>query len=169
MQEITQYNNKNMKTTIRKATLDDYSAVCEIYEEIDTQHRDQLPHIFKKPDGPAREKDYFSGLISNKSVGFFVAEAEGVIIGFGHVAMVTTPAFPVLVPREYAVVDCIAIKNGYQHHGIGKALMLEMKAWAEVNGASAIELNVYEFNENAITFYEGLGYQTYSRKMSKKL
>ena len=158
-----------MNINIRQATLDDYNVVCAVYDEIDTMHRDQLPHIFRKPDGPAREKDYFSGLINDETVGFFVAEAEGEIVGFGHVAMVKNHDFPILVPREYAVVDCIAIKAGFQHHGIGKALMLEMQARAEVNGASAIELNVYEFNQSAIAFYAGLGYQTVSHKMGKGL
>ena len=158
-----------MNINIRQATLDDYNAVCAVYDEIDAMHRDQLPHIFRKPDGPAREKDYFFGLIDDENVGFFVAEAEGEIVGIGHVAMVKNHDFPILVSREYAIVDCIAIKAGFQHHGIGKALMTKMQAWAEVNGASAIELNVYEFNQSAITFYEQLGYHTVNRKMSKGL
>jgi GNAT superfamily N-acetyltransferase len=32
-----------------------------------------------------------------------------------------------------------------------------------------MELNVYEFNRNAIYFYERLGYQNSSRKMRKKI
>jgi ribosomal protein S18 acetylase RimI-like enzyme len=158
-----------MDMSIRQATMNDYSAVCAVYDEIDTLHRDQLPQLFRKPHGPARELDYFSELISNEDVGFFVAQVDGEIVGFGHVVMVTNPEFPILVPREYAVVDCIAIKAGYQHHGIGKMLMSEMQEWAAAKGASAIELNVYEFNQSAIAFYEGLGYQTYSRKMGKNL
>ena len=158
-----------MKINIRQATLGDYSAVCEVYEEIDTQHREHLPHIFQKTDGPAREKEYFSELVSNADIGFFVADVAGEIIGFGHVVLVRSHDFPILVPRQYAVVDCIAIKSGFQHHGIGKALMLEMQAWAEINGASAIELNVYEFNQNAIAFYERLGYRAVSRKMGKAI
>jgi ribosomal protein S18 acetylase RimI-like enzyme len=47
--------------------------------------------------------------------------------------------------------------------------MDEVRVWAIAKGATAIELNVYEFNETAIAFYERLGYQTLSRKMSKEL
>ncbi len=47
--------------------------------------------------------------------------------------------------------------------------MEKMQEWAIAKGATSIELNVYEFNETAISFYEGLGYQTLSRKMSKEL
>jgi ribosomal protein S18 acetylase RimI-like enzyme len=47
--------------------------------------------------------------------------------------------------------------------------MNKIQDWALTKGASSIELNVYEFNETAISFYEKLGYQTLSRKMSKDL
>ena len=46
--------------------------------------------------------------------------------------------------------------------------MEKMQAWAIAKGATSIELNVYEFNEAAISFYESLGYQALSRKMSKE-
>jgi len=41
--------------------------------------------------------------------------------------------------------------------------------WAIAKGATAIELNVYEFNKTAIAFYEALDYETLSRRMSKVL
>jgi ribosomal protein S18 acetylase RimI-like enzyme len=47
--------------------------------------------------------------------------------------------------------------------------MDKMQEWAIARGATSLELNVYEFNETAISFYERLGYQTLSRKMSKEL
>jgi hypothetical protein len=43
------------------------------------------------------------------------------------------------------------------------------QAWAIAKGATSVELNVFEFNQKAIAFYEGLGYQTLSRKMSNDL
>ena len=158
-----------MKINIRKAIPDDYDAVCAIYEEIDTYHRKHLPNIFQKPDGPARELEYYTALLNDEHVGFYLAEVEGKIIGFGHVVLINSREFPILVPRVYALVDAIAIKDAYQHHGIGKMLMDEMETWAIGSGAASVELNVYEFNQNAISFYEGLGYQTYSCKMSKGL
>ncbi len=61
------------------------------------------------------------------------------------------------------------MRSGFQYHGIGRRLMDEAQAWASARGATSIELNVYEFNEDAIAFYERLGYRTLSRKMSKEL
>ncbi len=158
-----------MKVSVRKASADDYGPLCELFDEIDAWHRENLPHLFRKPCGPVRERDYYLGLISDESVGLFVAETGKELVGYVHAIVRDTPAFPVFVPRHYAVVDSIAVKASYRNQGTGRTLMNRIQDWALTKGASSIELNVYEFNESAISFYEALGYQTLSRKMSKDL
>ena len=157
-----------MEISIRKATIDDYNAMCELFDEIDALHRDNLPRLFRKPGGAARERDYYSGLIADENNALFVAEAGGELVGFVHAVLKETPALPVFVPRCYAIVDGIVVKSRFQNRGTGKTLMEKMQAWAIAKGATSIELNVYEFNEAAISFYESLGYQALSRKMSKE-
>ena len=158
-----------MEISVRKATADDYNSLCELFDEIDALHRDNLPHIFQKPNGAAREKDYYLGLIADENVALLVAEVGENLVGFVHAIVRDTPAIPVFVHRRYAIVDSIVVKSGFQNQGIGKILMDKMQEWAIARGATSIELNVYEFNVTAISFYERLGYQTFSRKMSKEL
>ena len=158
-----------MKINVRKATADDYNSLCELFDEVDTLHRDNLPHIFQKPGGAAREQDYYSGLIADENVALFVAEVGENLVGFVHVIVRDAPAMPVFVPRRYAVVDSIVVKSEIRNSGIGRILMDKMQEWAIAKGATSIELNVYEFNTTAISFYERLGYQTFSRKMNKDL
>jgi len=158
-----------MEISVRKATADDYNSLCKLFDEIDALHRDHLPHLFQKPGGAAREQDYYLGLIADENVALLVAEADEKLVGFGHTIVRDTPVFPVFVPRRYAIVDGIVVKSGFQNHGIGRILMDKMQEWATAKGAASIELNVYEFNKTAISFYERLGYQTLSRKMSKEI
>ena len=158
-----------MEVRVRKATNNDYNTLCELFEEVDALHRDHLPHIFQKPRGTAWEQDYYLGLITNENVGFFVANTDEKLVGFVHAIVRDTPAIPVLVPKHYATVDSIVVKSGFQNQGIGRILMDRVQEWALDKGATSIELNVYEFNETAIFFYEKLGYQTLSRKMRKEL
>jgi ribosomal protein S18 acetylase RimI-like enzyme len=158
-----------VEVSIRKATAEDYNALCELFDEVDALHRGALPHIFQKPDGPVREHAYYQGLIADENVGVFVAEAGGELVGFVHAVIRDTPALPVIVPRRYAIVDGIGVKAEFQNHGIGRMLMDTAREWAIAKGATAIELNVYEFNKTAIAFYQRLGYETLSRKMSRAL
>lgn len=158
-----------MKVSIRKATAEDYNTLCELFDEVDALHRDNLPQIFQKPDGPAREHDYYWGLIADENVGLFVAEEGGKPVGFVHAVIRDARAIPVFVPRREAIVDNIGVKPAFQNHGIGRMLMDTVHEWAIAKGATSIELNVYEFNKTAIAFYQSLGYETRSRKMSKAL
>ena len=158
-----------MEISIRKATADDYNSLCELFDEMDALHRDNLPHMFQKPSGAAREPNYYTGLIADENVALLVAESGEKLVGLVHAILRDTPAFPIFVPRRYAIVDSIVVKSGFQNHGIGKILMDKMQEWAIARGATSIELNVYEFNRTAISFYEKLGYQTFSRKMNKEI
>jgi ribosomal protein S18 acetylase RimI-like enzyme len=66
------------------------------------------------------------------------------------------------------IID-VVVRSAFRTCGIGKMLVEKTEAWAAAEGAASIELNVYEFNEGAISFYERLGYQAISRRMSKAL
>ncbi len=158
-----------MEISVRKATADDYDSLCELFDEMDALHRDHLPRIFQLPGGPAREKDYYLGLIADENAALLVAQAGGEAVGLVHAVVREPPAIPIFVPRRYAIVDEIVVKSGFQNRGIGRRLMDEIQAWAVAKGATSIELNVYEFNATAVSFYESLGYQTLSRKMSREL
>jgi diamine N-acetyltransferase len=157
-----------MDITVRRAAAGDYAALSELFDEIDGLHRARLPHVFREPGAAARQ-EHFAALMLDESTPLWVAEAGGELVGFVQAIVRDAPDMPVLVPRRYAIVDSIAVKAGYQGRGIGRLLMDTAQEWAAANGATSVELNVYEFNETAIAFYERLGYRSLSRKMSKEL
>lgn len=154
---------------IRQATPKDYIPLCELFDEIDALHRDKLPGMFQKTDGPVRERAYYLSIVADENIGFFIAEAGPGLVGFVHTIFRDAPTFPVFVPRKIAVVDSLVVKAGFRQQGLGEMLMDKAQEWAIAKGATSMELNVYEFNQTAISFYERLGYQTYSRRMQKEL
>ena len=154
---------------IRQAAAEDYDTLCAIIDEVDTLHRDRMPHIFQKPPGPVRDREYILGLLADENVGLFVAEVEGQVAGFVHALVRDTPPWPVLVPRRRAFVDSLAVGREFRRHGIGRALMDQAHKWAIDKGAVDIELNVFEFNQPALAFYRALGYETSTRRMVRNL
>ncbi|MFN2120917.1 MAG: GNAT family N-acetyltransferase [Anaerolineales bacterium] len=158
-----------MKTSVRKATADDYNALCDLFDEVDALHRDNLPHRFQQPSGPARERDDYLRLITDDDVALLVGAVGGSTVGFVHAMIREPPGMPMFVRRRYAVIENLVVKSEFRKQGIGRILVDEVQEWAIAKGARSIELNVYEFNETAISFYEGLGYRNLSRKMSKEL
>ncbi len=158
-----------MEATIRKATPQDYSELCVVIDQGDALHRDNVPQLFQKPIGPVRSRDYILGLLADENVGLFVAEQDGTLVGFVHVIIRDAPAVPMFVPRCYAMIDSIAVREEYRGQGIGHALMTQAHDWAAAKGATSVELNVYDFNKQARAFYRSLGYEIQAHWMRKPL
>ena len=166
-----------MRFAIRAASEGDLDELDQIFDVVDALHREHLPHVFREPDGPAREREYMLDVLSDESYRLFVAVAkepvqqdtDGAILGFVQVAIQDTPPIPLLVPRRVARVENLGVRKDARRAGVGRALMDHAQRWAEESGATEIDLNVHEFNQVAIRFYRNLGYATSSRRMSKRL
>jgi ribosomal protein S18 acetylase RimI-like enzyme len=158
-----------MQISTREATINDYEGLCELFAEVDTLHREALPHIYRQPDGPARPREFIHGIISDENAALLVAERDHVLVGVIKVQVADTPDIPVYVPRRYAAIDTLVVKKESRRAGVGRALLEAAEQWARNKGAATAELTVMEFNEGAISFYEHFGYKAASRKMRKSL
>jgi len=174
-----------MQFAIRAATARDLDALLPIIDEVDALHREHLPHIFQKPEGAPRDREYMLGVLADEACALFVAHAaeparsdfegpalshvEGEILGFVQLVIRDAPPIPILVPRRVAIVETLAVRDRYRRTGIGRALMRRAECWAEDRGASEIELSVYQFNQAAMSFYRELGYSTSRSRMGKRL
>ena len=158
-----------MEFSIREAVMADYEGLSEIFEEVDACHREALPHIFQKPDRIARTREYISDIITSKDAALFVAEYRGQIIGLAHVNVRESPDIPFMVPRRYAVIGDLIVRERFHRSGVGRSLVETAHQWALNKGLTEIELTVWEFNEGAIAFYDKLGFTTANRRMWKSL
>ncbi len=158
-----------MRFHIREATQKDYKGISEIFEEVDSLHRKALPHIFQETNSPPRTEEFISSIISDENAGLFVAETDGQIIGLVHVLIRQTLPIPIMVPRRYAVLENLAVREGYRRLGVGTSLLERTHNWALNREISQIESNVWEFNQEAIAFYRNEGYTTSRRWISRPL
>lgn len=158
-----------MDFSIREANEKDYEEICELFAELDAFHRVALPDVFQESAEQVRSRKFISDIISDKNAVLFVAETNFQIIGLINIEIRKSPDIPIMVPRKYAVIDAIGVKERFRNSGVGKALMKKAHQWALEKGVNQIELNVWEFNQGAIKFYEKLGYKNASRKMWKNL
>jgi len=158
-----------VKPRIRPALPQDYQALCQLLEDVDALHQDHLPDRFRQAPGPVRDRAYIFDLIEDENTALLVAEIEGLVTGMVHLTIVDVPPIPILVPRQVAIIENLVVGEGFRWAGTGRALMAAAQVWARRKGADSLELTVYEFNRAARTFYEKMGYETMSRRMSKAL
>jgi len=154
---------------IRNAAAGDYGDISELFDGVGAIHTENLPAIFQEPNVPVPEAAHYQALIADQSVALLVADDAGKLLGFVHAVVQDAPPNPILAPRRYVTIEGIGVKPEFQNQGVGRRLMDSVHEWAVKNGAQASQLNVYEFNEPAISFYHTLGYNALSRKMSRPL
>ena len=154
-----------MNINIRDAIEQDYEPLIDLFDLVDTLHRDNLPTIFQKPSGPARDQDFFQSLLIDQETALFIAEIENEITGFILAISRETPPIPVFIPSRLALVTDIVVKKEFRRRGIGRLLVNKVHKWAETRGASAVELTVYAFNQTALDFYKTIGYETINLRM----
>lgn len=149
-----------MNIMIREGKVEDLKEMNSLFEDLDKHHRVNLPNIFKKGNIEGRTLEYIENMCKDKNSKIFVAESEGKLLGLAEVIKKKNVPYPLKIDREWIVLDTIIVKEEYR--GIGIDTILD---WTKEKGINRIEVNVYEFNKSAISFYKGLGFENFSRIM----
>lgn len=71
--------------------------------------------------------------------------------------------------REYLDVDEFCVDEAYRRTGAATELITFIRDVAKERGFDRIELNMWEFNQEALAFYEAVGFTTYRRYLEMKL
>lgn len=111
-------------------------------------------------------ESYFQELLEDTDYEILVARENGEVVGFAVMQIKEAPPFESMTPRKYAYMNDFGVKNSNQRKGIGRVLFDECVKWSKTKGASSLDLNVWEFNQNAISFYESQGMKSVSQKMT---
>ena len=88
-----------------------------------------------------------------------------VVCGFAVLHHIVKPETPFMMVRDFLDVDEFGVDEAHRREGVGAELMAFVRDWAKEQGFHRLELNMWEFNEGALAFYEALGFTTYRRYM----
>jgi ribosomal protein S18 acetylase RimI-like enzyme len=152
---------------VRTAILSDYESMCALLDEVDELHRLNAPWMFRKPSTEPRSKEFFEQLHQSNDAAVLVADAGGQLVGVATALMRSAPDFAVFITQTWGVLDNIAVSKSWRRRGVGTALTRDAERWVQGQGGKWIELGVYEFNDDARSFYRALGYSPVSTKLRK--
>lgn len=157
-----------MPIQIRTATIDDFPAIAPIARESQEIHAQGQPTIFRS-DTPGFSEEYLRHLIEDETSDAYVAEDDGHIVGYVFLHVRPLSFLDFFQKQTVAIISNIAVTTSVRRKGIGQLLFETSLQWAKKHNADRLELNVWEFNKNAIAFYERNGMQTLTRTMSLPL
>jgi ribosomal protein S18 acetylase RimI-like enzyme len=154
--------------TYREATDSDLPAICALGEEVNALHHAAFPHIFAGAGAADRDAAHWKRSIGRDDATTFVAEAQGVLVGFVTVGIVAE-SHSLLQPMRFGRVGSVGVTRCHRGRGIGPALMQRAHEWVALRGGVEMRLNVWAFNTHALHVYEELGYDVRSLTLVKPL
>jgi GNAT superfamily N-acetyltransferase len=155
--------------TIRRAGPDDYEAICEMADLMDQPQREALPDRFRKPSGPVRLRDRTEKLMHDPNTFLAVAELDGRVVGVTNCGLLRMDDFPQKHPLTSLLVRGLVVRPELRRQRIATVLVGKAIEWAQANGATEVQANVYDFNQPAAAFFTSLGLAPLSHRLSRRL
>ncbi|MBD8034744.1 MULTISPECIES: GNAT family N-acetyltransferase [Solibacillus] len=153
-----------MEVEIIEASTSDYIEVNRIVREGHEEHVEGDRSIFRSVETVMPE-DYYNELLKNDNSKIFIAKLEEETVGFAIISLEVSPPFPSLVSRNYAYIHDFGVDQRKKRRSIGSKLFERCIQWSEEKNVTTVELNVWEFNKDALAFYEKQGMNAISRRM----
>ena len=147
---------------IKLATKNDIKQIEILYQELFLEMSNLQPKYII----PAKQDvEFIRNIINEKDSDILIAEIDNCTVGFLLILELITPSYACLIEHKYAFITDMIVEHKYQKQGIGSALLLEAKKWAENRKLDYVELNVLSANIGAIALYEKQGFEDLSHTM----
>ena len=154
--------------TIRFAAKEDLENVNILRKQVNDLHTAGKPEIFKK--GFSKElSDHIYTIFADPHQKIVVYEIDGAICSFAVINHITKPENPFMYVRDYLDIDEFCVDKAYRRRGLATEMIAFIRDYAKAEGFDRLELNMWEFNRDALDFYEAVGFNTYRRYMEMKL
>ena len=149
---------------VRYATREELERVNELRKIVNKVHCNGRPDIFR--GGFCKElQEYVYTLWENDNSDVIVAIRDGEIYGFACVDYVEKAESPYNLARRFYHIIEFGVAENYRRQGVGTELFDFIKKEATAKKIDKIELDMWEFNDGALKFYESVGFKTYRRYM----
>lgn len=149
---------------IRFAREDELIRINEMRKQVNDVHVEGKPEVFK-PGFSEELQNFIYYIWQDPEQDIVVADKDGELCGFAIVHHIFKPENPFMYVRDFLDIDEFCVDEHHRREGVATALIDFIKKYAKEKGYHRIELNMWEFNEGALAFYEAAGFETYRRYM----
>ena len=151
-------------TEVRLARENELERVNELRMQVNALHVAGKPEVFK-PGFPEELRNYIYAIHKDPEQFITVAVKDGTICGFAVLHHINRPENPFMKERDFLDIDEFCVDEAFRRQGIASEMIDFIREFAKEKGFHRIELNMWEFNQEALAFYEASGFQTFRRYM----
>jgi len=140
--------------SIRPARPSDATAVVSLWRSLLHEQAGLDPRLTIAEDAEERWRNDFPYWLDDGTRKFLVAEHAGAIVGFAHAHRWGPP--PILEASEEVYIDEVYVRPDARRNGCGRALVAELRSWAESLNANRLRLGVMAENSTGRAFWKSL-------------
>lgn len=159
---------QSKQINIRFAKESELVRVNELRKQVNDLHVEGKPEIFRAGFNDEL-RDFIYKIWKDPEQKIVVAELNGVVCGFAVLHHIHRPENPFMRERDFMDVDEFCVDKEYRRQGIATKMMSFIRNYTKEKGIKRLELNMWEFNQDALAFYEKVGFTTYRRYMEMKM
>ena len=141
---------------IRFATHPDVPGIIRLLQQVGRVHHDGRPDLFRA-GAQKYGASQIIALLAKSDSPVFVAVEKDQVLGYGFCKVKDHTQDPVFRDNTELYIDDICVDETCRRQGIGKAIYEEIVRYAKMRKCHNITLNVWNFNEDAMRFYERCG------------
>jgi ribosomal protein S18 acetylase RimI-like enzyme len=154
---------------IRKATATDSRLLSSLCVDVQTLHAQHHPDFFKMPQSDDFAVSFYDEMLADPSVAVYIAEGDTQALGFIFCKLLDRPENPFAYANHFLQIEHISVRPEAQQHGVGTALMNRAGELAREIGVTKIQLDSWDFNIKAHTFFEKLDFEKFDYRFWRKL
>lgn len=149
---------------VRYAKREELESVNKIRKQVNEVHVKGRPDLFRE-DGWQFIEPFVYTRFDEENSGVIVAAIEDEIVGFAVVQYIVRQESPYNKEQKYFHIEEFGVNEAHRRKGIATAMIDFVKEDARKRGFKKIELDMWEFNQDALAFYESAGLKTFRRYM----
>jgi len=149
---------------VRLARQDELEQINELRKQVFDLHAAGKPEVFKPEFGP-EVRDHIYTIWNDPQQSIAAALMDGTVCGFAVLHHIGRPENPFMKERDFLDIDELCVDEAFRRQGVAAAMIAFARDFARERGLKRIELNMWEFNQDALMFYEAAGFKTYRRYM----
>ncbi len=159
---------------IRPAKLQDIEALYSLYKNFHEFHVRGIPDRLvslgesENYETPKIRRE-LEKIISDVNSEIFLALVDNQAAGFAEVYIREDKPNPARVAYKHGHLQSLLVTEVFRRHGVGEKLLETTERWAKEKGATEMRLDIWEFAEGSLGFYEKTGYRTLRRKLVRRL
>ena len=143
----------------------DWEAVRRLSVQIHDLHAAWRPDLYFHSDEPYPKEKFLADIVDRL---VYTARLDGVVAGY-VILSVLHKGGPGAVEYKALRLDSICVDETVRGHGIGKAMVADVRALARAFGCRELILGVHPENDPAVGFYQKCGFRIRTINMDMKI